>query len=107
MKIKEKIRKSNMTIETFTDLIHEYMYDRLNDSENSNDGRNEKLIQERSQIRKWSETSGFERNKKRPEYQKQRHKDNSCGQCGAPNWPRKHLCPARTVECRSCRKKGL
>ena len=39
---KEKIRKSNMTIETITDLIHEYMYDRINDSNNSNDGRNVK-----------------------------------------------------------------
>ena len=38
--LKKKIRKSNMTIETITDLIHEYMYDRLNDSNNSNDGRN-------------------------------------------------------------------
>ena len=27
-----KIRKSNMTIESITELIHEYMYDRLNDS---------------------------------------------------------------------------
>ena len=27
-----------MTIETITDLIHEYLYDRLNDSNNSNDG---------------------------------------------------------------------
>ena len=30
--LKKKFRKSNMTIETITDLIHEYMYDRLNDS---------------------------------------------------------------------------
>ena len=46
--LKKKIRKSNMTIETITDLIHEYMYDRLNDSNNSNDGRNIKHVQERS-----------------------------------------------------------
>ena len=31
-----------MTIETITDIIHEYMYSRLNDSNNSNDGRNKK-----------------------------------------------------------------
>ena len=30
-----------MTIETITDLIHEYLYDRLNDSNNSNDPRKE------------------------------------------------------------------
>ena len=38
--LKKKIQKSNMTIETIADLVHEYMYDRLNDSNNSNDGRN-------------------------------------------------------------------
>ena len=95
-----------MTIETITDLIHEYMYDRLNDSNNSNDGRNVKHVQERPQKRKWSEKSSYERNKKRPEYQKQKYKDNRCGQCGAPNWSRQHICPARTVECRNCKKKG-
>ena len=40
--LKKKIRKSDMTIETITALIHEHMYDRLNDSNNSNDG--EKLV---------------------------------------------------------------
>ena len=104
--LKKKIRKSNMTIETITDLIHEYMYDRLNDSNNSNDGRNVKHVQERPQKRKWSEKSSYERNKRRPEYQKQKYKDNRCGQCGAPNWSRQHVCPARTVECRNCKKKG-
>ena len=39
--LNKKIRKSNMTIETITDLIHEYLYDRLNDSNNSNDPRKE------------------------------------------------------------------
>ena len=100
--LKKKIRKSNMTIETITDLLHEYMYDRLNDSNNSNDGRNVKHVQERPQKRKWSKKCSYERNKKRPEYQKQRHRDNRCGQCGTPNWSRQQLCPARTVECRNC-----
>ena len=36
-----------MAIETITDLIHQYMYDRLNDSNNSNDGRNVKHAQVR------------------------------------------------------------
>ena len=38
--LRKKILKSNMTIETITDLIHEYVYDRLNDSNISNDGKN-------------------------------------------------------------------
>ena len=53
-----------MTIESITDLIHEYIYDRLNNSNNSNDGRNVKHVQERPQKRKWTEKSSYERNKK-------------------------------------------
>ena len=53
-----------MTIETITDLKHENMYDRLNDSSNSNDGSNVKHVQERPQKSKWSEKSGYKRNKK-------------------------------------------
>ena len=95
-----------MTIETNTDLIHEYMYARLNDSNNSNDGRNVKHVQEKPQKRKWSEKSSYKRNKKRPEYQKQKYRVNRCGKCGAPNCSRQHICSARTVECRNCKKKG-
>ena len=62
--LKKKIRKSKMTIETITDLIHESMYDLLNHSINSNDRRNAKLVQESPQKRKLSEKSGYERDKK-------------------------------------------
>ena len=41
--LKEKIWKSDMTIETLTHLIHEYMFDRLNDSNNSNERRDVNL----------------------------------------------------------------
>ena len=54
--LKKKIRKRDMTIETKTDLIHEYMYDRLIDSNNSNDGRDVKHVQE------WPQKNG----KKKP-----------------------------------------
>ena len=104
--LKKKIRKSDMTIETITDLIHEYMYDRLNDSNNSNDERDIKHVQERPQKRKWTERPVYERNKRRPDYHKKRYKDNRCGQCGAPNWTRQHICPAKSVECRNCKKRG-
>ena len=104
--LKKKIRKSNMTIEKITDLIHEYMYDRLNDSNNSNDGRNIKHVQERPRKRKWSEKASYDKNKKRPEYQKPRYKDNRCGQCGAPNWSRQQKCPSKSVDCRNCKKRG-
>ena len=42
--LKKKIRKSDMTIETITASIHEHTYDRLNDSNNSNDGREIKHV---------------------------------------------------------------
>ena len=61
--LKKKIRKSNMTIETTTDLLHEHMYDRLNDSNNSNDGRNKKHVQEKS---RWPEKTSYDKNKRRP-----------------------------------------
>ena len=58
--LKKKIRKSKMNIETISDLIHEYRYNRLNDSNNSHDGRNVKHVQEMPPTRKWSENSGYE-----------------------------------------------
>ena len=53
-----------MTIETITDLIHEYMYDRLNESTNSNDGKEIQYIQERQFKRKWSDKSSYQRSRK-------------------------------------------
>ena len=100
------IRKSDMTIETIADLIHEYMYDRLNDSNNSNDGRDVKHVQERPQKRKWQEKTSYEKNKRTPVCHKERYKDNRCGQCGTPNWTRQHICPAKSVDCRNCEKRG-
>ena len=46
--LKKKNRKSNMTIETITTLIHEHMYDRLNESNNSIDGKVMKHVQGRT-----------------------------------------------------------
>ena len=40
----KKIRKSDMTIETITALIHEHMYERLNESNNSNVGKEIKHV---------------------------------------------------------------
>ena len=95
-----------MTIETKVDLIHEYMYDRLNDSTNSYDELDVKHVQERPQKRKWPEKSSYDRNKRRPDYNKESYKDNRCGQCAAPNRTREHICPSKSVECRDCKKRG-
>ena len=71
-----------MTIETITALIHEHMYDRLNDSNNSNDGKEIEHVQERQHKRKWTVKSNADRTK-RPEYQKQKPRDSRCRQCVA------------------------
>ena len=84
-----------MTIETITALIHEHVYDRLNDSNNSNNGREIKHVQERPYKRKWTEKTDADKMKKRTEYQTQKPKDNRCGQCRAPNWSRQHICPEK------------
>ena len=44
--------------------------------------------------------------KRRPENQRYKQRDNRCGQCGAPNWTRQHICPAKMAECRHCKRKG-
>ena len=64
--LKKKIRKSNLTIDTITDLIHEYMYDRLNESNNSKDAKEIQHIPERQYKRKWSDKSSYERPSKIP-----------------------------------------
>ena len=50
-----------MTKETVTDLIHKYMYDRLNESKNSIDGKEMQHIQERLYKRKRFDKSSYER----------------------------------------------
>ena len=94
-----------MKVETLTALIHEHMYDGLNVSNNSNYGREIKHVQERQYKRKWTEKRDAERTKKRPENRKQKPKDNRCGQYGSPNWSRQHICPAKTAECRNCKRR--
>ena len=104
--LKKKIRKRDMTIEAITDLIHENMYDRLNESKNSNDGRGIQHIQERQYKRKWSDKSEYERPRKKLDSQKPHHKDNRCGQCGAPNWSRMNTCPAKSAESGNYKRRG-
>ena len=62
-------------------------------------------MQERPQKRKWHEKTSYDKNK-RLEYNKERYKDNRCGQCGTQNWTRQHICPAKSSECRICKKRG-
>ena len=79
--LKKKIRKSDMTIETITTLIHEHMYDRLNESNNSNDEKKIKHVQERPYKRKRTDKTDQDKLKRRPENQRYKQRDNRCGQC--------------------------
>ena len=63
-------------------MTQEHIYDRLNDSNNSNDGREIKLVQERPYKRKWTDKFDADRTKTLQEYQKQKPKDNRRGQWG-------------------------
>ena len=53
---------------------------------------------------KWPEKYSYERNERRPDFQKERYKNNRCGQCRAPNWTRQHISPAKSVECINFKK---
>ena len=86
-----------MTIETITYLLHQYIYDRVNDSNNSNDGRDIKHLQGRLQKsgRKRPFTTGTkegrnttEKNIKITVAVKEEHltgSDNMCAQQKQPN----------------------
>ena len=67
---RKKIRKRDMTIETITALIHEHMYDRLNESNNSTDGKEIEHVQERPYKRKWTDRTDQDKSKRRLENQR-------------------------------------
>ena len=85
-----------LILNTITALLHEHMYDQLND------GKESKQVQERPYKRNWTDKSDTERSKKRPDYQKQKQRHNRCGQGGAPKLSRQHVFPAKMAECRKC-----
>ena len=94
--LKKKIRKSDMTIETITALIHEHMYDRLNDSNNSNDGKEIKHVQERPYKRKWTEKNRCRQNEEKTRIPKTKTKRQSL-------WTMRST---RSAECRKCKRRG-
>ena len=95
-----------MEIETITELINEHMYDRLNESDNSTDGKNMKQTQNPNKKPIWEGKSSYKSQGKQMEYDKQKQRDNLCGQCGIPNWTEQNNCPAIGAECEKSKKKG-
>ena len=93
--LKKKIRKSDMSIEAITDAIHEYMYEKLNESPETEEEKKIRHVDKRK----------LAKNKEQTErYPKTRRLD--CNKCGAPNWSKQHECPARGKKCAKCGKLG-
>ena len=93
--LKKKIRKSDMSIEAITDAIHEYMYEKLNESPETEEEKKIRHVDKRK----------LAKNKEQTErYPKTRRLD--CNKCGASNWSKQHECPARGKKCAKCGKLG-
>ena len=83
-----------MSVETITDILHEYMYEKLNDSPETDEEKKNHLNKRKTRINK--ETSD----------KLAKFKKIDCNRCGAPNWSRQHECPARGKKCAKCGKIG-
>ena len=82
--LKKKIKKGDMPVEAITDTIHEYMYEKMNESKDSEEETKIKHV-----------------DRKRTHQKSEREKQNKfrkigCNKCGAPNWNKSHDCPAKT-----------
>ena len=83
-----------MSIEAITDAIHEYMYEKLNESPETEEEKKIRHVDKRKLAKK----------KQTERYPKTRRLD--CNKCGAPNWSKQHECPARGKKCAKCGKLG-
>ena len=93
--LKKKIRKNDMSVEAITDGIHEYMYEKVNDSPETEEEKKIRYVNKR----KTNIT------KEQPERQV-KFKKIDCNRCGAPNWSCQHECPARGKKCAKSGKIG-
>ena len=91
--LKNKIRKTDMSVEAITDAIHEYMYEKLNDSPETEKEKKIRYLNKRK-------TKATKEQLVKPA----KFKKIDCNRCGAPNWSRQHECPARGKKCAKCGK---
>ena len=89
--LQKKIRKSDMSIEAITDAIHEYMYEKLNESPETEEEKKIRHVDKRKLTQNEEQTE---------RYPKTRRLD--CKKCGAPNWSKQLECPARGKKCAKC-----
>ena len=73
-----------MSVETITDILHEYMYEKSNDSPETKEKKKIRYLNKRK-TRTSKETGD----------KPAKFKKIDCNRCGAPNWASQHECPVR------------
>ena len=89
--LKKNIRKSDMSVEAITEALHEHMYEKLNDSPETEKKKNRYLNKRKAKSHK-------EQTDKPTKFKKM-----DCNRCGAPNWSRQHECPATGKKSAKCK----
>ena len=84
-----------MSIEAITDAIHEYMYEKPNESPETEEENKIRHVDKRKLMKNKEQTE---------RYPQTRRKD--CNKCGAPNWSKHHESPARGKKSVKCSKLG-
>ena len=74
-----------MSVEAITDAIHEYMYEKVNETSETDRRVKESPIRGQNKIKNSKQQT--------ERYPKTRRLD--CNKCRAPNWSKQHECPAR------------
>ena len=82
-----------MSVKAITDRIHEYMYEKMNESRESKKETKIKHVDRK-------------RNYQKPEKKSNKFRKVDCIRCGTPNWSKLHDCPAKTKKCLTCGKIG-
>ena len=93
--LKKKIRKRDMSVEAVTEALHEHMYEKLNDSPETEEEKKIRYLNKRKA-----------KNHKKQMDKPTKFKKMDCTRCEAPNWSRQHECPARGKKCAKCEKNG-
>ena len=84
-----------MSIEAITKALHEYMYEKLNYSPETEEEKKMRYLNKRKT-----------KNTKDLLEKPTKFKKVDCNRCGAPNWSRQHECPAKGKTCAKCEKIG-
>ena len=85
-----------MSVEAITDAIHEYMYEKLNDSPETDEEKKIRHVEKRK----------FKLTKEQADKNTKFRRMDCNNRCGAPNWSKQHECLARGKKCAKCGKPG-